>query len=82
VQKASTNDMIFDVATLISILSEAISLEPGDIIVSGTPAGVGMARKPQLFMKHGDICEVEVEGIGLLRNPIQDDVAASAVVTG
>jgi len=82
VQNASTNDMIFDVATLISILSEAITLEPGDIIVSGTPAGVGMARKPQLFMKHGDVCEVEVEGIGLLRNPIEDDVAAPAVAAG
>lgn len=74
VQNATTDDMIFDVATLISILSEAITLWPGDIIVSGTPAGVGMARKPQLFMKHGDVCEVEVEGIGLLRNDIADEV--------
>jgi len=82
VQNATTDDMIFDVATLISILSEAITMEPGDIIVSGTPAGVGMARKPQLFMKHGDVCEVEVEGIGLLRNPIEDDVAAPAVAVG
>lgn len=79
VQNATTDDMIFDVASLISILSEAITLEAGDIIVSGTPSGVGMARKPQLFMKHGDICEVELEGIGLLRNPVEDDVAAPAL---
>ncbi|CAN7360039.1 fumarylacetoacetate hydrolase family protein [Bosea sp. LjRoot90] len=70
VQSASTDDMVFDVATLISIISEAITLEPGDVIVTGTPAGVGVARKPQLFMKPGDVCEVEVEGIGLLVNPI------------
>ncbi|MBB6143601.1 2-keto-4-pentenoate hydratase/2-oxohepta-3-ene-1,7-dioic acid hydratase in catechol pathway [Silvibacterium bohemicum] len=73
VQDASTNDMIFSVAQLISILSEAITLSPGDIIVSGTPAGVGMARKPPLFMKHGDVCEVEIEGIGVLRNTIEDE---------
>src|SRR6267142_4282852 len=64
VQNASTSDMIFDVDSLISIISEAITLEPGDILVTGTPSGVGMARKPQLFMKHGDICEVELEGVG------------------
>jgi acylpyruvate hydrolase len=78
VQNATTDDMIFDVASLISILSEAITLDPGDIIVSGTPAGVGMARKPQLFMKHGDVCEVELEGIGSLRNPIEDEPPAAA----
>jgi len=80
VQNGSTDDMIFDIATLIAILSEAITLEPGDIIVSGTPSGVGVARKPQLFMKHGDICEVELEGIGLLRNPIEDEAASPALV--
>jgi 2-keto-4-pentenoate hydratase/2-oxohepta-3-ene-1,7-dioic acid hydratase in catechol pathway len=67
--------MIFDVASLISILSEAITLLPGDIIVSGTPSGVGMARKPQLFMKHGDVCEVELEGVGILSNGVADDAA-------
>jgi 2-keto-4-pentenoate hydratase/2-oxohepta-3-ene-1,7-dioic acid hydratase in catechol pathway len=79
VQSATTADMIFDVASLIAILSEAITLNPGDIIVSGTPSGVGMARKPQLFMKHGDTVEVEIEGIGILRNPIEDEVAAAPV---
>jgi acylpyruvate hydrolase len=68
VQQASTDDMIFDVAELIALLSEAMTLESGDVIVSGTPAGVGMARKPPLFMKVGDVCEVEADGIGLLRN--------------
>ena len=73
VQDASTDSMVFSVARLISILSEALTLSPGDIIVSGTPAGVGMARKPQLFMKHGDMCEVEIEGIGILRNKVEDE---------
>jgi len=73
VQDATTNDMVFSVARLISILSEAMTLSPGDIIVSGTPAGVGMARNPPLFMKHGDVCEVEIEGIGILRNPVEDE---------
>ena len=67
--------MVFSVAQLISILSEAITLSPGDIIVSGTPAGVGMARKPPLFMKHGDICEVEIEGLGILRNTVEDELS-------
>ena len=49
---------------------------PGDVIVSGTPGGVGHARTPRLYMHAGDICEVEVEGIGLLLNPIADEVAA------
>src|SRR5882757_10227505 len=71
VQTASTDDMIFDVATIIAFVTEAITLAPGDIIITGTPAGVGMARKPQLFMKPGDVCEVELERVGLLRNPIQ-----------
>jgi len=70
VQHASTSDMLFDVATLVSQLSEAFTWEPGDIIVTGTPAGVGLARKPQLWMKPGDVCEVEVEGLGTLRNPV------------
>ena len=73
VQDASTNDMVFTVARLISILSEAMTLSPADVIVSGTPAGVGMARNPPLWMKHGDVCEVEIEGIGTLRNPVEDE---------
>jgi 2-keto-4-pentenoate hydratase/2-oxohepta-3-ene-1,7-dioic acid hydratase in catechol pathway len=73
VQDANTRDMIFDVATLVHVCSEAMALSPGDIIISGTPSGVGFARKPPLFMKAGDACEVEIEGLGTLRNTIQDE---------
>ncbi|MGF7162776.1 2-keto-4-pentenoate hydratase/2-oxohepta-3-ene-1,7-dioic acid hydratase in catechol pathway [Rhodoligotrophos appendicifer] len=74
VQSAPIDDMLFDVATLISLLSEAFILVPGDIIVTGTPAGVGFARTPKLFMKPGDVCEVEIEGVGLLRSPVADEI--------
>ena len=73
VQNANTRDMIFDIATLVAACSEAMALVPGDIIISGTPSGVGLARTPPLWMKAGDICEVEVEGVGLLRNPVVDE---------
>jgi acylpyruvate hydrolase len=73
VQSATTDDLIFDVATLIACLTEAVRLEVGDVIVSGTPAGIGFFREPKLYMQPGDVCEVEIEGIGLLRNPIQDE---------
>ena len=73
-QSASTADMIFDVAKLVALISTAMTLEAGDIIVTGTPSGVGMARKPPLWMQAGDLCEIEIEGVGLLQNRI---VAAS-----
>ena len=73
VQSATTDDLIFDVATLIACLTEAVRLEVGDVIVSGTPAGIGFFREPKLYMQPGDVCEVEIEGIGLLRNPIRDE---------
>jgi acylpyruvate hydrolase len=73
VQDASTAELIFDVKTLISLMSEAFTLEAGDIIVSGTPSGVGFARKPPLWMKAGDVCEVEIEGVGTLVNPVADE---------
>jgi acylpyruvate hydrolase len=76
VQDASTSDLVFDVATLVSTLSVAFTLEPGDIVVTGTPAGVGLARNPQLWMKPGDVCEVELEGIGILRNEIIDQAGS------
>ena len=63
--------MIFDVATLIKEASTIFTLEPGDIIVTGTPAGVGFVRKPPIFMTPGDTCEIEIEGIGVLSNPIK-----------
>ena len=67
-QDTDTADMIFDVATLIATLSEAMTLEPGDVIATGTPAGVGYARTPPVFMKPGDVIEIEIEGIGTLTN--------------
>ncbi|MFJ9452314.1 MULTISPECIES: fumarylacetoacetate hydrolase family protein [unclassified Herbaspirillum] len=73
VQSANTDTMVFDVESLISILSEAFTLEAGDVIVSGTPSGVGWARTPKLLMKHGDVCEVTVERMGTLTNKIVDE---------
>jgi 2-keto-4-pentenoate hydratase/2-oxohepta-3-ene-1,7-dioic acid hydratase in catechol pathway len=72
-QNANTRDMIFDVATLVHVCSEAMTLKSGDIIISGTPSGVGFARKPPIWMKAGDVCEVEIEGIGVLRNSVVDE---------
>ncbi|WP_414439747.1 fumarylacetoacetate hydrolase family protein [Burkholderia sp. 22PA0106] len=73
VQSASTDSMVFDIATLIATISEAITLEAGDVIVTGTPSGIGWAREPRLLMKPGDICEVSVEGFMTLRNPIAQE---------
>jgi 2-keto-4-pentenoate hydratase/2-oxohepta-3-ene-1,7-dioic acid hydratase in catechol pathway len=75
-QSASISDMIFDVATLVSILSEAMTLEPGDLIVSGTPGGVGASRKPYLWLKPGDEVIVEIEGLGTLVNTVVQETAA------
>jgi 2-keto-4-pentenoate hydratase/2-oxohepta-3-ene-1,7-dioic acid hydratase in catechol pathway len=74
VQSANTRDMIFDVKTTICLLSRVFALQPGDVILMGTPSGVGFVRTPQLFLKPGDICEVEIDGIGLLRNPVIDEI--------
>jgi 2-keto-4-pentenoate hydratase/2-oxohepta-3-ene-1,7-dioic acid hydratase in catechol pathway len=69
-QHASTRDMVFPVAQLISVLSAGMTLEPGDIIATGTPEGVGMGMTPQRWLKPGDVVEAEIEGIGVLRNRI------------
>jgi len=69
-QRGSTSQMIFSVAALIEYTSQAITLVPGDIIATGTPSGVGFARKPPVLLKPGDIFEVEIEGVGLLSNPV------------
>jgi len=69
-QEANTRDLIFDIASLVATLSEAMTLEAGDVIVTGTPAGIGWTRKPPLFMQAGDVCEVEIEQVGLLRNTV------------
>ncbi len=77
VQDGNTEDMIFDVAELIATLSVAVTLEAGDVIVTGTPAGIGWARKPPLFMRPGDVCSVEIEGIGTLVNTVADESAGA-----
>ena len=74
VQRAFINDLIFDVATLVSLLSDSMTLSPGDLIVTGTPGGVGLARKPPLWMKAGDVCTVDGGALGVLKNPISDEL--------
>ena len=73
VQDGTTSKMIFPVSELVSFLSRGMTLEPGDIIITGTPPGVGMARDPQLFMKDGDEVTIEIEGLGTLTNPVKAD---------
>ena len=72
-QDSNTKNLIFPVRRLISILSEIMTLEPGDIVVSGTPEGVGHARRPPVWMRAGDCVEVEIEGLGVLSNTIEDE---------
>ncbi|NBU83976.1 MAG: FAA hydrolase family protein [Sphingomonadaceae bacterium] len=69
-QSSNTGKLIFTVANTIHLLSTFMTLEAGDMLVMGTPGGVGVARDPQVWMKAGDVCEVEIEGVGLLSNPI------------
>ncbi len=73
-QDGTTSDFIFSVAKVVSTLSEIMTLEPGDMIATGTPAGVGYPRKPPVFMKAGDEVVIEIEGIGRLVNPVIDEV--------
>ena len=69
-QKSNTRNLIFKVPELVSHISKVMTLEIGDIIATGTPAGVGFVRNPQIFMKAGDVVEIEIEGMGLLRNSV------------
>src|SRR5579862_9138848 len=71
-QDAHTDHLIFCVPELIAMISVAMSLVPGDVIITGTPGGVGVARKPPVFMQPGDVFEVEIEGMGVLSNPVED----------
>jgi len=71
-QSANTKDMIFDVATVISYVSNISELQPGDVIASGTPSGVGQSREPQVFMQPGDTCEIHIENVGVLVNEIAE----------
>ena len=73
VQNGKTNELIYSVAETINFLSEITPLEAGDVIATGTPSGVGVMRKPPLWMKGGDTIEVEISGIGVLRNKIVDE---------
>ncbi|HZR71066.1 MAG TPA: fumarylacetoacetate hydrolase family protein [Burkholderiales bacterium] len=79
VQDASTREMIFGVAEQIATLSTAFTLEPGDVISTGTPAGVGIVRKPMLLLKAGDVVRVEVEGVGAIENPVIDEPEDTAI---
>lgn len=72
-QDDNTDNMMFPVAETLVYVSQGMTLEPGDIIITGTPSGVGFARKPPVFMKGGDTCEVHIEGVGVLVNPIEDE---------
>ena len=71
-QDGTTSDLIYDVPTLVSFISQSITLEPGDVIATGTPAGVGVFRDPPIFLEPGDRVRCEIEGIGTLENPIVD----------
>jgi acylpyruvate hydrolase len=72
-QSDNTDNMMFTLADVLVYVTQGITLEPGDIIFTGTPSGVGFARQPPVWMKNGDVCEVEIQGIGVLRNPIADE---------
>jgi|SRR5687767_3115604 len=69
-QDSNTDQLIFKIPELVEYISRSITLEPGDIIATGTPPGVGFARKPPVFLKDGDVCEVEIDGLGVLINPV------------
>ena len=71
-QDAGTDRLIFSVPDLIAMISVAMTLEAGDVIITGTPGGVGAARKPPVFMRPGDVFEVEIDGMGVLSNPIHE----------
>lgn len=70
-QDSSTREFVFDVATLVAFLSETMTLEPGDVVLTGTPPGVGFARRPPVYLRPGDVVEVEIEGLGVLRNEVR-----------
>lgn len=76
VQHSDTSKLIFSIPEILAYCSTVLPLEPGDVIVTGTPGGVGMARTPKLFLKPGDVVEVQVEGVGTLRNTVKAECAA------
>jgi 2-keto-4-pentenoate hydratase/2-oxohepta-3-ene-1,7-dioic acid hydratase in catechol pathway len=72
-QDSNTRQMIFRAGDLLAYISQVVTLEPGDLIFTGTPSGVGFTRKPPIFLKNGDVVEVEIEKLGVLRNPVEQD---------
>lgn len=76
-QRGNTADMIFDVATIIEHIAEFVDLEPGDVIATGSPAGVGFKRNPPEFLRPGDVCRIEISGLGVLENPVVAEEAAA-----
>jgi acylpyruvate hydrolase len=81
-QSANTAQMIFGIAQTVSFISRLVTLEPGDVIATGTPAGVGYRREPQVFLEAGDVVEVEIEGLGTLVNPVVSADAAASTRAG
>ncbi len=79
-QRSNTKELVFDCFTLIEHLSTAFTLEPGDLISTGTPGGVALFMKPQAWMKHGDIVRVEIDGLGALENPVIDEPASTVLI--
>jgi 2-keto-4-pentenoate hydratase/2-oxohepta-3-ene-1,7-dioic acid hydratase in catechol pathway len=74
-QDSNTEHFLWDVVETLVLISEVMTLEPGDVVITGTPAGVGYARTPPVFMKPGDMIEIEIDGIGILKNPIASESA-------
>ena len=73
-QDANTKDFLWGIVETLILITECMTLEPGDVVITGTPAGVGYARTPPVFMKQGDQCEIEIEGIGILSNTIELEI--------
>ena len=72
-QDGNTNNLIFDVPAIISFITQQLTLEPGDVIATGTPAGVGLGMKPQVWLQPGDTVRMEIDGLGVLENPVTAD---------
>ena len=77
-QNGAICDLVFDIPFLIEYCSSFTALRPGDVIATGTPGGVGAARTPPVWLRHGDVVEVEIPGIGVLRNAVSDETAPGA----
>jgi 2-keto-4-pentenoate hydratase/2-oxohepta-3-ene-1,7-dioic acid hydratase in catechol pathway len=79
-QHSSTSQLVFDCDYLVEHLSQAVTLEPGDVITTGTPGGVGIAMKPPRFLQAGDRVRIEIEGLGALENPVIDEPADTVCI--